>query len=183
MPDPVTSSPADLTRRQLLALAALLGAAGLPPPLAAQEVERAARRMGLDEFMTLSRVLTGAEDLSRGLGETYLASLELDPNGATGLMTLWNGAGFQGTAPPNAIRELTEAGVFAHENLAKTAKAILRLWYTGIYETKDGPKAAEYTDTLAWRAVGYTAAPSNCGGTTGFWADPPAAQDSEAPNR
>ena len=184
MPDAATLPMSDLDRRELLVLAALLGAAGLlPPPLAAQDVGRAAQRIGLDEFMALSRMLTGSEDLSRDLGDIYLRSLEADPNDAAELMRLWSDAGFQGTMPSKAVREPIEASVFAREDLAEAAKAILKLWYTGIYRTADGPKVAEYTDTLAWRAVGYTAAPSNCGGETGFWADPPAAQDAAAPKR
>ena len=174
MPEPAAAPPPDLSRRQLLAFAALLGSAGLLPlPLAAEEVKRAARQMGLDEFMTLSRLLTGAASLSRDLGKIYLDSLKEGSDGDAGLMTLWDEVGFREAAPPESIQQLAEAGVFKRENLDKTAKAILKFWYTGIYETGNGPKVAEYTDTLAWRAVGYTTAPSNCGGPTGFWADPP----------
>jgi fructose 5-dehydrogenase small subunit len=174
MSEPAAPLPPDLSRRQLLAFAALLGSASLPPlPLAAEEVKKAAQQMGLDEFMTLSRLLTGAADLSRDLGRIYLGSLEGGSDGDAALVTLWGEVGFREAAPPRSIQQLAETGVFKRENLDKTAKAILKFWYTGIYETENGPKVAEYTDTLAWRAVGYTTAPSNCGGPTGFWADPP----------
>ena len=172
---------AGFNRRYLFNVAVLLGVASLlRMPAAASEAENAAQPMGVDEFVTLSRVLTGAKDLSRELAEIYLRYLAAEAGGNEELAALWNAAGLGGGRPHQDLRELVEAGVFTHKDFDNTARAILKLWYTGRYRSDGVPKLAEYTDTLAWRAVGYTVAPSNCGGSMGFWADPP--RDAESQN-
>ena len=165
---------AGFNRRHLFSVAVLFGVAGLLRiPVAASEAENAARPMGVDEFVALSRVLTGAKGLSRELAELYLRHLVAEPGGNEGLAALWNAAGLGLGRPPQDLRALVEAGVFLDKDFDNTARAVLKLWYTGSYESAGVPQFAEYTDTLAWRAVGYAAAPSNCGGSMGFWADPP----------
>ena len=48
MSEPAAPLPPDLSRRQLLAFAALLGSASLLPlPLAAEEVKKAAQQIGV----------------------------------------------------------------------------------------------------------------------------------------
>lgn len=165
---------ADLSRRHLLDIAVLFGAANLlPAPLAASESPAPMQPMGLDDFMSLSEALTGAKGLSRELAELYLKYLTARPGGGQELTVLWNAAGLGRSASPQRRREPAQAGVFPDKNVDRTARTILKLWYTGRYEADGVPRLAEYTDTLAWRAVGYTVAPSNCGGRMGFWAEPP----------
>ena len=171
---------AGFNRRYLFNVALLLGVASLVRmPATASEAENAAQPMGVDEFVTLSRVLTGAKGLSRELAEIYLRYLAAGAGGNEELAALWNAAGLGGGRPHQDLRELVEAGVFTHKDLDNAAKAVLKLWYTGRYQPDGVSKLAEYTDTLAWRAVGYAMAPSNCGGSMGFWADPPHDADSQ----
>jgi hypothetical protein len=172
--------PAGLSRRYLLNIAVLLGAARMLPisvSVAASESPNPAQAMSLDDFVSLSRVLTGTNDLGREVAEIYLRYLTAGADGSEELTALWNAVDVGRLPPPQSLRELVEAGVFTHKNFDNTARAILKLWYTGRYEGDGVPKLAEYTDTLAWRAVGYTVAPSNCGGSIGFWADPPHAAE------
>jgi len=51
--------------------------------------------------------------------------------------------------------------------------AILQCWYTGMYESPAGPRVATYSEALAWTTLGFTKAPTLCGGAVGYWGDKP----------
>jgi Membrane bound FAD containing D-sorbitol dehydrogenase len=151
-----------LSRRQILRAAAAV-TAGLLPLLAAAQLKAATSGLSLAEFMALSRWLTEVPDLSAELGRLYLDSLQRGAPGDSGLDALLDDPGFRTGAPPKGAKPV-----------AGTSLTVLKLWYTGLYDAPDGrPAVAGYIDTLAWRAVGYTAAPSECKGATNQWADPP----------
>ena len=155
----------DLSRRQILQGAAVIATAGLLPLPAATQVKAAKSGVRLADFMALSRWLTEAPDLSAELGRIYLDNLQRGSLGATELEALLDDPGFRTAAPPKIA-----------EPVAEIARTVLKLWYTGRYEAPNGrPAVAGFVETLAWRAVGYTEAPSQCKGATNHWADPPAA--------
>ena len=134
-----------LGRRRFMRAAAVSATAGLLPVRAAAQIKEPRSGVTLTEFMALSHRLTEAPDLSAELGRLYFDSLQRSSRGA-----------------------------IHREALLADPRTILTLWYTGLYDAPDGrPAAAEFIDALAWRAVGYTTAPSECKGTTNYWADPP----------
>jgi len=130
------------------------GAATPAPNTAARRVEPSpsSTSLTLDEFLAISAQLTGfpASALDPHLATLYLASLRT-------------------AGDPTALR-----AVGATTAPSPLADAVIRCWYSGIYDTPNGPAVATYTDALAWRAVGYTTAPTSCHGATGYWAEPPA---------
>jgi hypothetical protein len=124
-------------------------------------------------FMALSALLTGAHDLSRSHAQLYLDALLAAPERASVLDDLYTKAGYGSGAPPRTLEELTARGVFNDKRLRTLADDITIWWYTGIYEGAAGPSVATYTESLAWKSLTYTNAPSTCGGTMGFWAEAP----------
>ncbi len=164
----------DVIRRDLLEIAVLLGVANLlPAALVASELPASMQPMGLNDFVSLSEALTGTKGLSHELAGIYRRYLTARPGGSQELTDLWNAAGLGLSSPPERVPEPGATGVFPATSVDRTARSILKLWYTGRYEAEGVPKLAEYADTLAWHAVGYTVAPGHCGGRTGFWAEPP----------
>ncbi len=160
----------DVIRRDLLEIAVLLGAANLlPVALVASELPASTQPMGLNDFVSLSEALTGTKGLSHELAGIYRRYLIARPGGSQELTDLCNAL----SSPPERVPEPGATGVFPDTSVDRMARAILKLWYTGRYEAEGVPKLAEYADTLAWHAVGYTVAPGHCGGRAGFWAEPP----------
>jgi hypothetical protein len=139
--------------------------------------DRGVPTVGLDEFIRLSRVLTGVGDLSgESEGREYLDALLGRPGGTARLAELWKLGGFEGPEPPETVEDLATRGVYAKSGLSELADTITANWYTGMYLTPDGEtRVATYTGALAWRTLGYRpAGPSACGGAFGHWADRPA---------
>jgi hypothetical protein len=119
----------------------------------------------LAQFLALSSILTGFEELNPTLGRVYLESLQSGQH-ADALAALYRVAG------ATSIEALERAGVFADEQTRATADTIAEYWYTGVY-TKDGEQTvATYVDALVWRAI-YTKPNTICGPYTGFWQEPP----------
>jgi hypothetical protein len=168
--------PIGLLRREFLLLASSIVTCALWRETAAQDAGSAA--IGLDEFMRLSRVLTGFDDLAdESVGGEYFAALTSRPGFAQRLAELWRLAGFDGATPPVTVSDLATRGVYEVPALAEIADAITGNWYSGTYLTAGGERrVATYTDALAWRSLGYRpAGPSACGGAFGHWAERPAA--------
>jgi hypothetical protein len=146
-----------------------IGAGGSPSP--------GGTVLSLDQFMQLSKVLTGFNDLNdTASGRLYLDALVAQPEKAERLVELWTTGGFDSATPPTSVADLEARGVFGDEALAELADMITANWYTGTYTTADGElRVATYTNALAWRALGYRqTGPSTCGGAFGHWAIQPA---------
>ena len=111
--------------------------------------------------MRLSTALTGHTGLDKELGQIYLDALLHTPQGEDDLTRLL------------AEFEEGEIRAYVREELQPIARRLLLAWYTGHYPTMDGPKVATFTQALAWHALGYTTAPSICGGTMGHWGNKP----------
>jgi hypothetical protein len=129
---------------------AAIPAAGQP---AAPIATAGSGELSLDEFLALSSQLTAfpTTDLSRDLASLYLGSL-------------------QAVAPPEDLRALATA-----TDSGPLGDTLINYWYSGVYETPNGPAVATYTDALAWKSVGYTPAPTVCRGETGYWSEAPQA--------
>jgi hypothetical protein len=150
-------------RRLLLFLSALLAGGILPLPLVAESASSKRNSGGpfLDDFMRLSTALTDHAGLDKELGQVYLDALLHTPQDEDDLTSLLTGL------------EEGELHAYVREESPPIAREILLAWYTGHYPTMSGPKVATFTQALAWRALGYTTAPSLCGGTMGHWGDKP----------
>jgi len=171
-----TARAVAMTRRDLLLLASSWLAT--TPWLQAAAQDRAAPDVGLDEFMRISRVLTGFDDLSdESVGQEYLEALRNRPGGGRRLVELWRLGSFEGPEPPASIDDLAAHGVYDLPAMAELTDTITGNWYSGMYVTPNGEqRVATYTGALAWRTLGYRpAGPSACGGAFGHWAEVPPA--------
>ena len=180
-------APCALSRRRFLILLSAViapsackarqpGAAQTTPApggTASTSESRESSALSLAEFLQLSVVLTGFDNLNRDLGQIYLESLQARPNPAITLVELYGQAGFRSAAPPKSLEELAHRGVFKADPPRALANKIITYWYTGIYDKDGQPAVATFTDALAWKALTYTKPPSVCGGAVGYWGEHP----------
>lgn len=139
-----------ITRRDALLAgmaAAILaaGAGGFPTALYSQAP------VTIDQFLALSRRLTGAANLDAAAGKTLLGAFLSTGKGA-GLARL--AAGKDGADK-------------------RLATGIVAAWYSGICDTASGAIVATFDQALLWRALTFTKPFGECGGSTGYWSDPP----------
>lgn len=148
-----------------------------PQPMATAESPAAATpspaALPLDDFLALSAVLTGFENLNPVLGHVYLQSLQANGQWAVTIAQVYTQAGFGTEIPPTTIEELELTGVFEQEDTRKLLDKIIEYWYTGVYDTAEGEQAvATYVDALMWQALYFTKPPTICGAPD-FWSEPP----------
>ena len=138
-----------MTRRSLImaGVSAAALAAGFPLSAATQET------IATDAFRALSARLTGA------------AVADLDAATAGKLLDGFVAAG-RGS-------DLALLAADPGTNVGTTANEIVAAWYSGTYTTPGGPAAIDVTQALLWNALDFTKPPGECGGETGYWADPP----------
>jgi hypothetical protein len=139
-----------ITRRDALvaALAAAIAAAGAGGFPAAVYGEAS---VTLDQFLALSSRLTGATNLDAAIGKVLLGAF-LSIGKEAGLARL--AAGEDG-----ADKDL--------------AAAIVAAWYSGLCDSASGPVVATFDQALLWQALSFTKPFGECGGSTGYWSDPP----------
>ena len=46
-------------------------------------------------------------------------------------------------------------------------------WYSGLYERNGAPAVGDFEGALVWSALTFSKPWGECGGETGYWADPP----------
>jgi hypothetical protein len=144
-----------------------------PPATAEATATLSPDGLQLEEFLALSAVLTGIENLDPVLGHVYLQSLQASSDFEVSLAELYERAGFRAAGPPTDVEALANAGTFAAETTQKLADKIIEYWYTGVYDTAGGEQAvATFVDALAWKALHYTKPPTICA-SPGFWAERP----------
>lgn len=148
----------------------------LPSPVPSQ-VEESADDLPLAEFLALSAVLTGVENLSPTLGRIYLQSLQNSDEFEISVAELYERAGFRADPPPTSIAALEAAGLFTEEavqpqqSARSLADKIIELWYTGIYTNEEGEEVvATFVDALAWQTLVFTKPTTICG-YPGFWSE------------
>jgi hypothetical protein len=141
--------------------------AGTATPLPATE------GLPLTDFLALSALLTGVDELNPQLGSVYLQSLQASTQFEVTLAELYRQAGFGTGTRATTIEELETNGLFAQEPTRKLANKIIEYWYTGIYDTAEGEQAvATFVDALAWQTLAFTKPLTICG-VPDFWAQPP----------
>jgi len=161
-----------LTRRGLFASTLAIAGSGLGGFVVTAPRADAAGTVTLNQFLSLSSLLTGVSGLDPDLGKTYLGGLELKPGSSAALMALVQRSGIASPTPPKTLAQLTATGVFSDQAMRGAVDKILEYWFTGTYDTPSGPRVATYAGALAW-TTSYTKAMSLCGGVTGYWAERP----------
>ncbi len=168
--------PSSVSRRTLMAGGAALSTlAALDPIRIARAAQALPPRSGptLDDedFMALSRALTGHVDLDPGLGDALLAAF--DDNGRADDLAGLHEAMRAAAGDPGAVAALLTA-----PDSAAMAHAVLRGWYVGLVATSDGDIRVGYEETLMGVVVDdFLQLRSNCGGEPHFWAQPPELSD------
>lgn len=141
----------------------------LPSP--APETDPQAEDLPLAEFLALSSVLTGVDNLSPALGRIYLQSIQTSDEFAVNVTDLYAQAGFQSDDPPTTVAAVEAAGLFDQEESRRLADKIIELWYTGIYTNAEGEETvATFVDALAWQTLAFTKPMTICG-YPGFWSE------------
>jgi hypothetical protein len=154
-------------------LAPLLPVLPSPQPPATPTFVAEPGVLALDDFLTLSAVLTGVENLNPLLGAVYLQSLHASSQLGATPAELFEQAGFAAGAPAPTVEDLEASGLFAQEAMRTLADKITEYWYTGVYDTPDGEEAvATFVDALAWQTLRFTKPPTICGAPD-FWTEPP----------
>jgi Membrane bound FAD containing D-sorbitol dehydrogenase len=133
----------DLLLRSAAAAIAAAGAGGFPTTL------YAAAAVTLDQFLLLSKDLTEAGDLDSDMANKLLG----------GFLATGHGEGL--------------AKLFAGQAEPELANAIVAAWYSGVYDSGQGPAVAGFDQALLWQAMNFTKPFADCGGETGYWSEPP----------
>jgi len=110
----------------------------------------AAPAISLQEFLALSRRLTGRAELDPKIGQIYLTALLAVPKNGELLAGLARG----GSSRPELESE------------------IILAWYTGVYQSGGQSRLATHTGALVWKALG-TSAPGTCVSEMGSWSREP----------
>jgi hypothetical protein len=136
-----------IARRSLIiggASAATL--AVVPLPAGAQDA------ITVDQFRALSARLTG------------VAVAKLDATAAGKLLAGFISMGHGGDLALLAADPGMTGGMLAND--------IVAAWYSGSYTTRAGEAAIDLRYALVWNALDFTKPRGECGGTTGYWAEP-----------
>jgi hypothetical protein len=124
-----------------------------------------------NEFLALSRILTGVERLDETLGRQYLDRLNSTPHSAALSLILDR---FRGLADGPAVADKVKDQILGDDALRPTVCQIVLLWYTSA--TQDNPATTdlrygtqeEYFSGLAWQIMGAHV-PGLSGGYFGHW--------------
>jgi hypothetical protein len=108
------------------------------------------------QFLALSKTLTGVADLDPAVAKTLLGGLEAAGQGGP-------------------LAELLRVGAPLNPAAKTLENAIVASWYSGLYETGKGQAVATFDQALVWQALTFTKHWGECGGDTGYWANPPEA--------
>jgi hypothetical protein len=135
----------DLLLRSLASAIVAAGAGGFPAAL------YAAAAVTLDQFLVLSKALTEAADLDPDMGSKLLG-------------------GFLATGHGDGLAKLVAGEAELAPDLAN---AIVAAWYSGLYDSGQGPAVAGFEQALLWQALSFTKPFADCGGETGYWSEPP----------
>lgn len=149
-------------------------------PSAEDGTPQAEGGLAIQQFLMLSAVLTGVDNLNPAEGHVYLQSLQASDEFDVTLAELFEQTSdvletsdVSSGMPTATIEDLEAQGIFESEATATLADTIIEYWYTGIYTTPDGERAvATFVDALAWKALSFTKPNSICG-SPGFWEERP----------
>lgn len=171
------TSRSGMTRRSILQGTAVLVAGQVVDILPARlsPVIRPAEAVApvtLGNFLGLSSLLTGVSNLDPDVGKVYLDALQANAASRQALFDLIRRSGVGSPSQVQTLDQLGATGVFRNKATRSVADTITKYWFTGIYDTPGGPRAAAWIGALAW-TTSYTKAMGVCGGATGYWAARP----------
>ena len=119
-----------------------------------------------EDFLHVSRLVTGVDDLPEQLGPTYLEklnALHLDMS-ASELADKGSGAA--------TLADL-EQTVLKEPGGRECAEHVAGAWWSGIVPTpENAAEVVTYSDALIWGGMPYAQPSSQCLGATGAWAKP-----------
>ncbi|MRI55311.1 hypothetical protein D8770_15260 [Methylobacterium sp. DB1607] len=125
----------------------------------------------MPEFLTISRLVTGVDDLDPVLAETYrrLMTSTAAADGEFAALRSAAAAAANATEPEAALK----AALADNRAAAAAAQRLAYLWYAGRLPPEGGvdaafPSAEAYFGGLLWRVVGAHP-PGLSGGYTGHW--------------
>jgi hypothetical protein len=129
----------------------------------------------LEDFLDLSRVLTGDEALSVDLAKKFIERVGAEPSGKylPDLVEVWRRIRSAG----GDIEGDVQKQIMSDANLGPLAKLIVFLWYTGGIPNAAGTdwrfgEADEYFSALVWSAI-KAHPPALSRGYFGHWKYPP----------
>ena len=117
----------------------------------------AAALPSLDQFIAVSKKLTGQSSLDSGMGKNILDAFVAAGQGGD-IATLI------GDPAPERSQ-------------LKIANAIVAAWYCGLSPLPGASEVTGFNDALVWNALSYTKPWGSCGGETGYWGEPPSDQE------
>jgi hypothetical protein len=141
-----------------------------------EKLASSSRTSVFDDFLALSRILTGVDDLDADLGRQYLDRLNSSPFNPLLSQILKR---FQGFREEADVVEQVKKQIVADDSLRPTVCQIILLWYTSTVQDNLGmnPPVApvmrfgtqeEYFSGLAWTIIGAHP-PGLSGGYFGHW--------------
>lgn len=147
MPRPKVIQSSTLNRRGFLLATSAVSVLSLAP----LPVWALTASFDVNAFLILSEKQVGQADLSKDVAAAMLkAYSSLD-------------------------KESDLASMAAGTKNPELANSLVAAWYTGESPNPDDLQVLDYTDALIWQAMDYTKPMGYCGGTVGYWADPPEA--------
>jgi Membrane bound FAD containing D-sorbitol dehydrogenase len=137
----------------------------------------------LEEFLALSRILTGVDALDPAIGGAYLDRLLSSPLEPAVRQVLKR---FHGLKPGATLADQVRKKIVGDDALRPTVCQIVLIWYTSALRDNPSPAIVlrygtpeEYFSGLAWRIMGAHA-PGLSGGYFGHWRYRP---DNEPPGK
>lgn len=130
----------------------------------------------LEDFLALSRILTGEPRLARELAREYLARLTADA-GSTVTAMLAAYRQLAGTVPAPAIEAAVAQNIARDPTLGSIARTAIYLWYTGAVPDAEGNNwqfgaPEQYLSGLVWGVIGAHP-PAYSNAYYGHWRYPP----------
>ena len=126
----------------------------------------------LGDFLALSALLTGVDNLDPALGQTYLQSLQNNPELPMSVIALLDAAKAGQPTLPTTLEMLEGSGFFTNNAAREVADTITATWYTGVFVDNGTERVATFVDALAWKTLHFTKAMTVCGSYR-FWTEPP----------
>lgn len=111
----------------------------------------------LDEFIAVSRKVTGQSSLDGGMGKNILAA-------------------FLSAGQGGDITSLIADPAPEHSE-TKIANAVVAAWYSGLSPLPGAREVTGFNEALVWNALTYTKPWGSCGGETGYWSEAPSGEE------
>ena len=126
----------------------------------------------IDQFLTLSQILTGESSLDQGLAAQYLQRLKDKYSGPMqNILTAFSKI----AADERAVFEVKRR-IVGDSSLQPLAQQIINIWYTSEFVSPDGKSNAgtqdQYYHGLLWKVI-LAHAPTDSKQDYGYWATAP----------